>query len=855
MEADNTMMVLHALTFFAQKFKVAARKHRTLFDVMLQSCVQLMVEHLKHGSDEQAWMSAKASQNSFDSKIVDDTLSTLDEVAKLLGGRRVFSATVELARANMESADWRVRHASLMALNQIGEVVPHAEAADLIAFIIERLQNDTAPRVKYAAINCLGQFSQDFDASVWSDNLEQIVTILKEVICDQQQCTRVRAHALNTLARFCECIEPELFQPFNATIMSMLVPLLTDQQESALRDAVVFNLSSMANRMPNAFVPHFAAVVPPLLAICASETESSALQSRAFEAVSCALFACIDTQTSIPDNVEVEFVSLLAAQIQRPMSATDHDLDRLELIGLIVQAFNRLLVCPSLQHATAALPRLVPCFETLIHAASASIIQCQHDSDSTDSDQEGEPGEGEQGEGEGEPETESKSGSSNSRVLSISGVLLESIWDVIYFVASDRQQLFHSEFASINWCDLILQALPAMSLLVTDDERPSDDCMLSALDTLNAVRLCYANQIRAAPTASRVGCEAAHTSALKVLCLLFNVDQYEPDVIDVPMLSYTVWSAGGQRLSELFEDAACLSLTCLSRDTVSQLALTLVNVLAEYDRCELNQATDDDEPEDRGEEDESPEERRDSFTFHLSDVVGRCSKYLGGGLAFDWLANDTAHFKTHLTQLSESGHCLSVRSAVFILADILNNSPATNSLPHFGTLMPHFVRACRNNNVEIRQAGVFALGVSATLYSEEQIEPFIQALVDALEVALNHHSMRAGGNPDCQPCFENTLAAAVKFAYFQCHGPTRRALIRPWLVYEQLLDGMPFTDDDLEARFVWETLAKLLQAIQAGDALYPREDLLGPDDERLVRILELIALSGTLHCRKFEFAF
>ena len=62
------------------------------------------------------------------------------------------------------SADWRYRHAGLMAISAVGEGC-HKQMLNMLPNLVDSILpflTDQHPRVRYAACNALGQLSTDF---------------------------------------------------------------------------------------------------------------------------------------------------------------------------------------------------------------------------------------------------------------------------------------------------------------------------------------------------------------------------------------------------------------------------------------------------------------------------------------------------------------------------------------------------------------------------------------------------------------------------------------------------------------------------------------------------------------------
>jgi HEAT repeat protein len=65
----------------------------------------------------------------------------------------------------LQNPDWRFRQAAMWTLSQVGEVCQEDDLAKALALAVHFF-GDPHPRVRYAAINAIGQLSRDHAPSV-----------------------------------------------------------------------------------------------------------------------------------------------------------------------------------------------------------------------------------------------------------------------------------------------------------------------------------------------------------------------------------------------------------------------------------------------------------------------------------------------------------------------------------------------------------------------------------------------------------------------------------------------------------------------------------------------------------------
>merc|ERR1719209_536518 len=153
--------------------------------------------------------------------------SALDRLAVGLGGKTVFPHILQLTPAMLQHADWRYRHAGLMAISASGEgrhkqMEPHLD--QLMEGIMNYI-NDPHPRVRYACCNAIGQMSTDF-APVFEKKFHaRVIPGLLHLMTDSGN-PRVQAHSGAALVNFSEDCPKNILLPYLPDIMTRLKEVL-----------------------------------------------------------------------------------------------------------------------------------------------------------------------------------------------------------------------------------------------------------------------------------------------------------------------------------------------------------------------------------------------------------------------------------------------------------------------------------------------------------------------------------------------------------------------------------------------------------------------------------------------------
>ncbi|KAI7854692.1 armadillo-type protein, partial [Circinella umbellata] len=214
--------------------------------------------------------------------------STLDRVARTLGGKAVVPVAFQYIPQMLQSAEWQQRRASLMAISSIGEgcvKVMKPELANIIQMITPFLK-DPHPRVRYAACNAIGQMSTDFADYLQKNFHQPIITAILPVMDDSTQ-PRVQAHAAAAMVNFCEEADKSVLDPYLDAIFERLLILL-NTPKTYVQEQAITTIATVADCAEDKFVKYHSHIVPMLLDILrrATDKQYRLLRGRAIECAS-----------------------------------------------------------------------------------------------------------------------------------------------------------------------------------------------------------------------------------------------------------------------------------------------------------------------------------------------------------------------------------------------------------------------------------------------------------------------------------------------------------------------------------------------------------------------------------------
>ncbi|KAI3366277.1 hypothetical protein L3Q82_009751 [Scortum barcoo] len=193
-------------------------------------------------------------------------------------------------------ADWKYRHAGLMALSAIGEGCHQQMEAilqEIISFVL-LFCSDPHPRVRYAACNAIGQMATDFAPTFQKKFHDKVISALLQTMEDQSN-PRVQAHAAAALINFTEDCPKSLLIPYLDSLVQHLHVIMVAKLQELIQkgtklvlEQVVTSIASVADTAEEKFVPYYDLFMPSLKHIVenAVQKELRLLRGKTIECIS-----------------------------------------------------------------------------------------------------------------------------------------------------------------------------------------------------------------------------------------------------------------------------------------------------------------------------------------------------------------------------------------------------------------------------------------------------------------------------------------------------------------------------------------------------------------------------------------
>ncbi|KAH9611136.1 hypothetical protein KSS87_023271 [Heliosperma pusillum] len=222
--------------------------HR-LFGILMKLLLDIEDDPVWHSADTEDEDAGETSNYSVGQEC-------LDRLAISLGGNTIVPVASEVLPLFLAAPEWQKHHAALICLAQIAEGCSKVMIKNLeqvVSMILNSFQ-DPHPRVRWAAINALGQLSTDLGPDLQTQYHHLVLPALASAMDDFQN-PRVQAHAASAVLNFSENCTPEILTPYLDGIVGKLLVLLQELFQKyydvvmPYLKAILVNATDKANRM------------------------------------------------------------------------------------------------------------------------------------------------------------------------------------------------------------------------------------------------------------------------------------------------------------------------------------------------------------------------------------------------------------------------------------------------------------------------------------------------------------------------------------------------------------------------------------------------------------------------------
>ncbi|KAH9617550.1 hypothetical protein KSS87_021809 [Heliosperma pusillum] len=733
----------------------------------IQRLFGILMKLLLDVEDDPVWHSAVSEdEDAGESSNYSVAQECLDRLAISLGGNTIVPVASEFLPVFLAAPEWQKHHAALICLAQIAEGCAKVMIKNLeqVVSMVLNSFKDPHPRVRWAAINAIGQLSTDLGPDLQTQYHHLVVPALASAMDD---FPNPRAHAASAVLNFSENCTPEILTPYLDGIVSKLLVLLQNGKPM-VQEGALTALASVADSSQELFQKYYDVVMPYLKAILVNATDKAnrMLRAKSMECISLVGMA-VGKEKFREDAKQVMEVLM---QLQGSQMEADDP-----TTSYMLQAWARLCKCLGQDF----LPYMNVVMPPLLHSAQlkpdVTITSTDSDADIDESDDES-----------------IETITVGDKRIGIKTSVLEEKATACNMLCCYADELKEGFFP---WIDQVAGILvPLLKFYFHEEVRKA---AVSAMPEL----------LRSAKLAIEKGLGQGRNEAyLKqlsdyIIPPLVEALNKEPEV--------EICSSMLDALKECIQVVGPLLDENQVRSIVNEIKHSITaSSLRKADRAERAKAEDFDAEEGEllSEENEQEEE--------LFDQIGDCL----GTLIKTFKASFLPFFdelSSYLTPMwGKDKTAEERRIAICIFDDVVEHCREA-AFRYYDTFLPFLLEACNDENPDVRQAAVYGLGVCAEL-GGSVFKPLVGESLSRLNAVLRHPN---ASHSDNVMAYDNAVSALGKVCQFHRDSIDAAQIVPMWL------NCLPIKGDLIEAKVVHEQLCSMVERSD-GDLLGPNNHYL-----------------------------
>ncbi|KAL1832006.1 hypothetical protein DCAR_0102023 [Daucus carota subsp. sativus] len=678
----------------------------------------------------------------------------LDRLAIALGGNTIVPVASDQLPAYLAAPDWQKHHAALIALAQIAEGCSKVMIKNLeqvVTMVLNSFQ-DPHPRVRWAAINAIGQLSTDLGPDLQVQYHQRVLPSLAAAMDDFQN-PRVQAHAASAVLNFSENCTPDILTPYLDGIVSKLLVLLQNGKQM-VQEGSLTALASVADSSQEQFQKYYDAVMPYLKTILVNANDKSnrMLRAKAMECISLVGMA-VGKEKFRDDAKQVMDVlmSLQGSQLETDDPTTSY----------MLQAWARLCKCLGqdfLPYMSVVMPPLL-----LSAQLKPDVVITSADSDDAID--------------ESDDESMETITLGDKRIGIKTSVLEEkaTACNMLCCYADELKEGFYP------WIDQVAPTLvPLLKFYFHEEVRKA---AVSAMPEL----------LRSAKLALEKGlAQGRNESYLKqlsdyIIPALVEALHKEPDTeICASML-------------DALNECVQISGSILDESQVKSIVDEIKQVITasssrKKERADRANAEDFDAEE--GELLKEENEQEEEVFDQVGEILGTLIKTFKASFLpfFDELSS-------YLLPMWGMDKTAEERRIAICIFDDVAEQCREAALKYYETYLPFLLEASNDQNPDVRQAAVYGLGVCAE-FGGSVFKPLVGEALSRLNAVIAHPNALQSDNI---MAYDNAVSALGKICHFHRDTIDSTQVVPAWL------SCLPLKGDLIEAKVVHDQLCSMVE--------------------------------------------
>ncbi|XP_006367597.1 importin-5-like [Solanum tuberosum] len=715
----------------------------------------ILMKMLLDVEDEVLWHSAEVEhEDAGETSNYSVGQECLDRLAIALGGNTIVPVASEQLPAYLAAPEWQKHHAALIALAQIAEGCSKVMIKNLeqvVNMVLNSFQ-DPHPRVRWAAINAIGQLSTDLGPDLQVQYHNRVLPALATAM-DNFQSPRVQAHAASAVLNFSENCTPEILTPYLDGIVSKLLVLLQNGKQM-VQEGALTALASVADSSQEHFQKYYDAVMPYLKTILVNATDKSnrMLRAKAMECISLVGMAVgKDKFRDDAKQVMEVLMSLQGSQMETDDPTTSY----------MLQAWARLCKCLGqdfLPYMSVVMP---PLLQSAQLKPDVTISSADSDNELDESD-----------------DDSMETITLGDKRIGIKTSVLEekaTACNMLCCYADELKEGFYP------WIDQVAPTLvPLLKFYFHEEVRKA---AVSAMpELLRSAKLAVEKGIAQ-------GRNETYVKQLSdyIIPALVEALHKEPDTeICASMLD---------ALNECLQISGLLLDEGQVRSIVDEIKQVITASSSRTsERAERAKAEDFDAEE--GELLREENEQEEEVFDQVGEILGTLIKTFKAAFLpfFDELSS-------YLMPMWGKDKTAEERRIAICIFDDVAEQCREAALKYYDTYLPFLLEACNDESPDVRQAAVYGLGVCAE-HGGSAFKSLVGEVMSRLYVVLRHPNAI---QPENIMAYDNAVSALGKICNFHRDSIDSAQVIPAWL------NCLPIKDDLIEAKVVHDQLCSMVE--------------------------------------------
>lgn len=707
----------------SEKASGLVRKSRVFIESVFTAAMVLMLDI----DDDPKWeTTAEPIDAVYEDTCFDTGCDALDRLAISIGHRKAMPVCFRLMQTFAQNADWHYRHAAMWTLSQVGEVMQEDDLDAQLENAV-RFFADPHPRVRYAAVNAVGQLANDFAPNMQARLHSSLLPALVAMLSDSSQ--RVQAHAAAALINFCEHMAAEDLAPYIPNLLSALFGRLRDGARQ-VQEQVITAVAIVADSGKEHFKAFYGHFVPLLKQIIVQATgkDDRFFRGRAMECLTL-IGTAVGAEMFAADAKELMGVLISLYASPEPQASEADDQFR----SYALSAWSR--CCTVLK--TDFLPYMPAVMPVVLRAAALNpeleFLRGGGNDDDGSNDDEADL-------------DEALDAAEGVKKWSMKTSVLEekaSACAMLVSFASDLEVHF------FPWVEATAQVLlPCVTYTFNDEVRQHGSAAMPVL----------MNVAVAALKAGQTSIAFVQGMFRAQLVEVVNAFKIEDD--------FSVLVTLVQSLTSLIEEAKDFVSQLLDEEKLTIVGDACLKLLTNSTTRMLDrdkQKREDPEHDEEADETMQHENDADSeLNFHLCAAFNALIKSQGANFL-----PVCPSLVPPMAQLVTSGNEEFEKIALYIFDDILEFCGPAAAAQYARDFVPQLTRCTLSDSVLVRQPACYGLGIAARHVDAALMAPFCNDAIKGLLAACARPDARDEIN---NPCTDNAISAIGKFIQYQGAG-------------------------------------------------------------------------------------